>query len=198
MPLWIYTSIYIEETLSISAVYTILSSRPQSFLASFSTLCTIHRSTALHKSYCPCEYYTVLIYCACISPFSTQPGLGDRGEGWWWGSWWGRHQPTLPLPAWTCSRKLHASCQRGFSRAESSPPSPAPRWTWQPSHSLGSTGPSPVPRVHALAVEGGVDRPRRDGAPGPGGTVGAGGQGLPAHGLGERGSWLATANRGDG
>ena len=31
------------------------------------------------------------------------------------------------------------------------PPSPAPRWTWQP-------------KVHALAVEGGVDRPRWDGA----------------------------------
>lgn len=61
------------------------------------------------------------------------------------------------------------------------PPSPAPRWTWQP-------------KVHALAVAGGVDRPRWDGAPGPGGTAGAGRQGLPARGRAERGSWLAMAN----
>ena len=65
------------------------------------------------------------------------------------------------------------------------PPSPAPRWTWQP-------------KVHALAVEGGVDRPRQDGAPGPGRTAGPRQAGLPARGRAERGSWLATANRADG
>ena len=60
--------LYIEETLSISAVYTILSSRPQSFLASFSALCTIPHSAA-------CISPAVLIYCFCISPFSIRPGL---------------------------------------------------------------------------------------------------------------------------
>ena len=123
MSLWIYTSIYIEEILSISAVYTILSSRPQSFLLSFLALCTILQLIRLHKSCCP---YLLRLH----KSFLPQPGLGDRGEGWWWGSWWGRHQPTPPLPAWTCSRKLHADSQQGFSRAESLPPSPAPRWTW--------------------------------------------------------------------
>ena len=82
--------LYIEETLSISAVYTILSSRLQSFLASFSALCTIHRSTALYTP-------SILIHCFCISPFSSRPGLGDRGEGWCWGNWWGDSiLPTLP------------------------------------------------------------------------------------------------------
>ena len=60
--------LYIEETLSISAVYTILSSRPQSFLLSIYTLCTIPHSAA-------CINPAVLIYCFCISPFSTRPGL---------------------------------------------------------------------------------------------------------------------------
>ena len=58
--------LYIEETLSISAVYTILSSRPQSFLISFSALCTIHCSTALYTP-------SILIHCFCISPFSIWP-----------------------------------------------------------------------------------------------------------------------------
>ena len=81
--------LYIEETLSISAVYTILSSRPQSFLASFSALCTIHRSATLYTP-------SILIHCFCISPFSPRPELGDRGEGWCWGNWWGG---TNPLPS---------------------------------------------------------------------------------------------------
>ena len=46
--------------------------------------------------------------------------LGDRGEGRWRGSWWGRRQPSQP--SWPCRRPVHASCQQGFSRAESLPP----------------------------------------------------------------------------
>lgn len=82
--------LYIEETLSSSAVYTIHSSRLQSFLLSIYTLCTIPHSAA-------CISPAILIHCFCISPFSIWPGLGDRGDGWCWGSWWGGSSPpTLP------------------------------------------------------------------------------------------------------
>ena len=53
--------LYIEEILSIIAVYTIHSSRPQSFLLSFSALCTIPHSAACIIL---CSLFTVL----CISP----------------------------------------------------------------------------------------------------------------------------------
>lgn len=59
--------LYIEETLSIIVVYTIHSSRPQSFPLSIYTLCTIPHSAA-------CISPAILIYCFCISPFSIRPG----------------------------------------------------------------------------------------------------------------------------
>lgn len=65
--------LYIEETLSISAVYTILSSRPQSFPLSFLALYTILSAGSLHNP-------LLLIYYFCISPFSTRPGLATEAK----------------------------------------------------------------------------------------------------------------------
>lgn len=66
--------LYIEEIQSINAVYTILSSRPQSFLASFSALCTIPHSAA-------CISPAVLIHCALHKSYSLclLPLPGKRG-----------------------------------------------------------------------------------------------------------------------
>lgn len=137
--------LYIEETLSISAVYTILSSRPQSFLLSFSALCTIHHSTVLYTP-------SILIHCFCISPFSP-------GQGWATEAKVGVGETGGEAPA------LHASCQQGFSRAESSPPrvkdasadAPSPVARSIPPHP--GDGGTPVPRRDCLRSGGGMAPP---------------------------------------
>ena len=96
--------LYIEETLSISAVYTVLSSRPQSFLLSIYALCTIPQVHSPH------------------------------GQGWY------------------CPGNHHASCQQGFSRAESLPPKEAP---------------APVPWMDGGTLARRRDRPRSDGGMAP-------------------------------
>lgn len=99
--------LYIEETLSISIVYTILSSRPQSFPLSFLALCTILSAGSLHNP-------LLLIHCAvhkscslCLLPLPGERGIAGA--------------ISTPLAI------------RGFSRAESLPtrkaPSPVARST---------------------------------------------------------------------
>ena len=149
--------LYIEETLSTSAVYTILSSRPQSFLASFSALCTIHRSTVLYTP-------SILIHCFCISPFSP-------GQGWATEAKVGVGEAGGEAPA------LHASCQQGISFAESLPPRAMDASREAPSPVARSILPHPGDGGTPVPPEGLPPVRRWDGAPGPGGTVGAGRRG---------------------
>jgi len=185
--------LYIEETLSISVVYTILSSRPQSFLSSFSALCTIPHSAA-------CISPAILIYCFCISPFSpgqgwateAKVGVGEAGG-----------VGTSPPRLCQCGLAVASSTPiASEDSAELSPRLPVqlhagpgdPATAWGPPVHPWCPGPRPGPG-------GTAGSPRRrwwDGAPGPGGTVEAGRQGLLAHGDVDSGSWLAMANRGDG
>ena len=137
--------LYIEETLSISVIYTILSSRLQSFLASFSALCTIHCSTALYTP-------SILIHCFCISPFSSCQGSATEAKV-------GVGETGGEAPA------LHASCQQGLSFADSLPlramdasreaPSPVAR-SILPHPGDGGT---PVPRRDRPRSEGGMEPP---------------------------------------
>lgn len=67
--------LYIEEIQSINAVYTILSSRSQSFLSSFSALCTIPHTAALHKSCYPYLLNLHKSYSLCLLPLPGKRGI---------------------------------------------------------------------------------------------------------------------------